>query len=71
MAKAERKTRSFPPSTESRRLVRVGEGAGCSTFRAADESRKGKPFTAVQEVCCIQAIWVATREINSRPCFGD
>ena len=48
MAKAERKTESFPPSTESRRLVRVGEGAGCSTFRAADESRKGKPFIAVQ-----------------------
>ena len=43
----------------------------CSTFQAADESRKGKPFTAVQEVCMIlQAIWVATREICSRPCLS-
>ena len=42
----------------------------CSTFQAADESRKGKPFIAVQEVRrMLRAIWVATREIYSRPCF--
>ena len=72
MAKAERKTESFPPSTESRRLVRVGEGAGCSTFRAADESRKGKPFIAVQSGLdlLIRTNWVATREICSRPCLS-
>ena len=34
----------------------------CSTFQAADESRKGKPFIAVQEVRrMLRAIWVATR----------
>ena len=45
------------------------ENRRCSTFQAADESRKGKPFTAVQEVRSVLGNLGGNAGIYSRPCL--